>query len=337
MEYFDKVKVTAAPHVRSTNSVTGVMTSVMIALIPALAVGVYYFGLYSLIVVLVCMLSAMAFEALAQVLLKRKISILDMSAALTGMLLGMNLPPTVPLWLPVIGAGFAVVIVKQLFGGLGQNFMNPALGARAFLLASWPALMTKFSPAIAGSWRSILVPDALTSASVSGGADAVSGATPLQALAAGSNLPGLWNTFIGNVSGVIGEASAAALLLGGVYLIIRKIITWHVPVTYIGTVAILTFFLGKNSFDLMTVGYHVFGGGLMLGAIFMATDYSSSPIDSKAKVVYGIGCGILTAVFRLFGPTAEGVSYAILIMNLVVPLLDKAITPKLYGEVKVKS
>ena len=335
MEYFNKVKVTAAPHVRSTNSVSRVMTNVIIALIPALAVGVYYFGLYSLIVVMVCIISAVGFEALTQVLLKRKVSVSDMSAVLTGLLLGMNLPPTVPLWLPVIGAGFAVIIVKQLFGGLGQNFMNPALGARAFLLASWPALMTKFSPAVAGSWASIAVPDALSGASAAG-ADAITGATPLVALASGTNLPGLWNTFIGNVSGVIGEASALALLLGGVYLLIRKVISWHVPVTYIGTVAILTYLLGPNNFSLMTVGYHVFGGGLMLGAIFMATDYSSAPIDRKAQVVYGIGCGVLTAVFRLYGPSAEGVSYAILIMNLAVPLLDKAFKPRLYGEVKAK-
>lgn len=335
MEYFDKVKVTAAPHVRSTNSVAKVMTNVIVALIPALAVGVYYFGLYSLVVVVVCMLSAVGFEALAQVLMKRKVSVNDMSAALTGMLLGMNLPPTVPLWLPVIGAGFAVVIVKQLFGGTGQNFMNPALGSRAFLLASWPALMTRFSLAKAGAWTSIAVPDAITSASAAG-PDAISGATPLQSLAAGQYLPGLWNTFIGNVSGVIGEASALALILGGLYLIIRKVISWHVPVTFIGTVAVLTYLLGPNSFSLTAVGYHVFSGGLMLGAIFMATDYASAPIDRKAQVVYGIGCGVLTAVFRLFGPTTEGVSYAILIMNLAVPLLDKAIKPKLYGEVKAK-
>jgi len=322
MEYFDKVKVTAAPHVRSTNSVAKVMSSVIVALLPALAVGVYYYGLYSLIVVLVSMVSAVGFEALTQKLLKRKISVSDMSAALSGLLLGMNLPPTVPLWIPFIGAGFAVIIVKQLFGGTGQNFMNPALGARVFLLASWPALMTRFVSASAGSWNSIMVPDA------------VSGATPLAALKTGSELPGLWNTFIGNVGGTIGEVSAAALLLGGIYLLVRKVISWHVPVTYIGTVAVLTFLLGGNHFDLATVGYHMAGGGLMLGAFFMATDYSSAPIDRKAQVVYGIGCGVLTAVFRLFGPSAGGVSYAILIMNLAVPLLDKAIKPKLYGEVK---
>ena len=324
MEYFDKVKVTAAPHVRSTNSVAKVMTHVIVALIPALAVGVYYYGLYSLVVVLVCVISAVGFEALAQKLMKKKISVSDMSAALTGMLLGMNLPPTVPLWLPIIGAGFAVVIVKQLFGGTGQNFMNPALGSRAFLMASWPALMTRFTLSSAGAWSSIATPDA------------VSSATPLAALASGSDLPGLWNTFIGNVGGVIGEASALALILGGIYLLVKKVITWHIPITYIGTVAVLTYLLGPNSFSLSSVGYHMVGGGLMLGAFFMATDYSSGPIDRKAQLVYGVGCGVLTSVFRLFGPSAEGVSYAILIMNLAVPLLDKAFKPRLYGEVKAK-
>jgi len=324
MEYFEKVKVTTSPHVRSKESVSKVMTDVMIALIPATLVGVYFFGLYSLLIVLTCMVSAVVVEAVTQKLLKRKITVGDMSAALTGMLLGMNLPPTVPLWIPAIGAGFAIVIVKQIFGGLGQNFMNPALGARAFLVASWPALLMAWSGPKGGFFASIAVPDA------------VSGATPLALLRAGETMPSFWDMAIGNTMGTIGEASAIALVIGGIYLLLRKVITWHIPVMYIATVAVLSFLLGPNSFDIASVGYHVLGGGLLLGAIYMATDYSSAPVDNKGKILFGVGCGLLTAVFRLFGASAEGVSYAILIMNLTVPLIDRAFKPRLFGEVKAK-
>lgn len=324
MEYFDKVKVTASPHLRSSLNVTKVMTDVMLALLPATLAGIYFFGTYSLFIVLVSMASAVAFEALTQVLLRRKVTVGDMSAALTGLLLALNLPPTVPLWLPVIGAGFAVVIVKQLFGGIGHNFMNPALGARAFLVASWPALMVAWAAPAAGAFRTTAVPDA------------ISAATPLVAVKNGLELPPLIDMLTGNIPGTIGEVSAIALMIGGVYLLIRKIITWHIPVAYIGTVAILTFFMGENAFNIVTVGYHLAGGGLMLGAIYMATDYSSCPVTKKGQLLFGVGCGMLTAVFRLFGATAEGVSYAILLMNLAVPLIDKSIRPRLYGEVKAK-
>jgi len=324
MEYFDKVKVTASPHLRSAHSVTKVMTDVMLALLPATLVGAYFFGLYSLVIVLVSMVSAVAFEALTQVLLKRKVTVGDMSAALTGLLLALNLPPTVPLWIPIIGSGFAIVIVKQLFGGIGHNFMNPALGARAFLVASWPALMVAWAAPAVGAYKTLAIPDA------------VSSATPLVAVKNGLSLPPFMNMLTGNIPGTIGEVSAIALIIGGIYLIIRKVITWHIPVAYMGTVAILTFIMGANAFDLISVGYHMVGGGLLLGAIYMATDYSSCPVTKKGQIVFGIGCGILTAVFRLFGATAEGVSYAILLMNLVVPLIDKAIRPRLYGEVKAK-
>ncbi len=324
MEYFDKVKVTAAPHLRSSSTVSVVMTDVLLALLPATLVGVYFFGLYSLFIVLVAMGSAVAVEALTQVLLKRKVTVGDMSAALTGLLLALNLPPTVPLWIPAIGSAFAIVIVKQLFGGLGQNFMNPALGARAFLVASWPALMVAWGAPVAGAFKSIAVPDAISSA------------TPLVALKFGVNLPPFIDMLTGNIPGTIGEVSAIALIIGGIYLLIRKVITWHIPVVYMGTVAVMSFLLGANALDIVSVGYHMVGGGLLLGAVYMATDYSSCPVTKKGQVLFGFGCGVLTAVFRLFGATAEGVSYAILIMNLTVPLIDKALQPKLYGEVKVK-
>lgn len=322
MDYFDKVKVTSSPHVRSKASITKVMTDVIIALIPATLVGVYFFGLYSLLIVLMCMVSAIVFEAAVQKLLKQKITIGDMSAALTGLLLGLNLPSTVPLWIPAIGAGFAIVIVKQIFGGLGQNFMNPALGARAFLVASWPSLMLAFGNPNTIFSGAIAVPDA------------ISGPTPMELLKTGQAMPGFLDMAIGNISGTIGEVSAIALLIGGIYLLIRKVISWQIPVIYIVTVAILSFLLGPNKFDLLSVGYQVLGGGLLLGAIYMATDYSSCPVSKKGQLLFGFGCGLLTAVFRLFGSSAEGVSYAILIMNLTVPLIDKGLKPRLYGEVK---
>ena len=324
MEYFDKVKMTAAPHLRSASTVSVVMSDVMLALLPATLVGVYYFGLYSLFIVLVAMASAVAVEALTQILLKRKVTVGDMSAALTGLLLALNLPPTVPLWIPAIGSAFAIVIVKQLFGGLGQNFMNPALGARAFLVASWPALMVAWGMPVAGAFKSTAIPDAISSA------------TPLVALKFGGQMPPFIDMITGNIPGTIGEVSAVALIIGGIYLLIRKVITWHIPVIYMGTVAVMSFLLGANAFDIVSVGYHMVGGGLLLGAVYMATDYSSCPVTKKGQAVFALGCGVLTAVFRLFGATAEGVSYAILIMNLTVPLIDKAIQPRLYGEVKAK-
>jgi Na+-translocating ferredoxin:NAD+ oxidoreductase subunit D len=324
MDYFDKVKVTTSPHIRSKESISKVMTDVIIALVPTALVGIYFFGLYSLLVILTCMVSAVVVEAITQKLLKRKVTVLDMSAALTGLLLGLNLPPTVPLWIPAIGAGFAIVIVKQIFGGLGQNFMNPALGARAFLVASWPSLMLAWGNPNSTLSASLALPDA------------VSGATPMGLLKAGEAMPGYLDMAIGNIPGTIGEVSAIALIIGGIYLIIRKVISWHIPVAYIITVAVISFLLGSNSFDLISVGYQVLGGGLLLGAIYMATDYSSCPVSKKGQLLFGFGCGLLTAVFRLFGASAEGVSYAILIMNLAVPLIDRVIKPRLYGEVKSK-
>ena len=323
MEYIDKLKVTSSPHVRSGGTIKQIMRDVIIALIPATAVGVYFFGLYSLIVILVCMSSCVFFEYIIRKILKRKNTIGDMSAALTGLLLGMNLPPSVPLWIPVAGAFFAIVIIKQLFGGLGQNFMNPALGSRAFLVASWPGIMLKFTNTYQ-PFRLDLTPP-----------DAISGATTLALLKDGNAADSFFNVFIGNTAGTIGEVSGIALILGGIYLLARKVITWHVPVIYITTVSALVFlFSGCDVGALTSAMYHIFAGGLLLGAIYMATDYSTCPVTKKGQVIFALGCGVFTAIFRLFGATAEGVSFAILIMNLAVPLIDKAFKPKLFGEVK---
>lgn len=239
------------------------------------------------------------------------------------MLLGLNLPPAVPLWIPVVGAFFAIVIIKQLFGGLGQNFMNPALGARAFLVASWPGIMLAFTKTFEKFNFNFTPPDAIT------------GATPLGLIKDGQATESFINLAIGNISGTIGEVGGIALILGGIYLLIRKVITWHIPVVYISTVAVIVFaFSGFDMAALSASAYHIFAGGLLLGAIYMATDYSSCPVTKKGQIIFALGCGVLTGVFRLFGASAEGVSYAILIMNLAVPLIDKAFKPKLFGEVK---
>jgi electron transport complex protein RnfD len=243
--------------------------------------------------------------------MKQKNTAMDLSAAVTGLLLALNLPSTIPWWVAVMGSFFAIIIVKQLFGGLGQNFMNPALAARAFLLISFTGLMT--------NWGVI---------------DSVSSATPLGIIKEGGQaMPSLLNTFLGTIPGSLGETSAIALIIGGLYLIYRGVISWRVPGIYIGTVAIMVILFGGHGFDLTYLGYHIFSGGLMIGAFFMATDYSSSPSTARGQVIMGIGCGILTALIRLFGGYPEGVSFAILIMNLFVPLIDTYTLPKLFGGV----
>ncbi|HZJ83737.1 MAG TPA: RnfABCDGE type electron transport complex subunit D [Clostridia bacterium] len=313
----NSLTVSSSPHIRSKDSVSRIMLDVVLALIPAAIVAVIYFGWRVVLVIGVSVVSAVATETLLQKFMKKPITIKDFSAVVTGVLLAYNLPPTIPLWIVVIGSVIAIALVKQIFGGLGQNFMNPALAARAILLAAWPVQMT--------SW---LAP---------GAADATSTATPLAILknveAAGDRLPSLWNVFIGNIGGSIGEVSAAAILLGAAYLLYRRVIRWRVPLTYIGTVALLTWIFGKSGLFTGHGIYHVFAGGLLLGAFFMATDYSSSPVTPKGQIIMGIGCGILTAIIRLVGGYPGGVSYSILIMNIATPLIDRYTMPKKYGEV----
>lgn len=307
--------VSSSPHIRSGESTQRIMLDVIIALTPALLAGVFYFGFRAISVTVTAVLFAVAAEAAMQKILGKPITVKDLSAAVTGILLAFNVPVNMPLWMVAVGSFFAIAIVKQCFGGLGFNFMNPALAARAVLLASWPVRMT--------SW-------------VTPGPDAVSTATPLAILkggeAAGQALPNLMDLFIGNVGGCIGETSALALILGGAYLLYRGVISHRIPVAYIATVAALSLLFG--GFDPVGMVYHVFAGGLFLGAIFMATDYSTSPMTPRGQIVFGIGCGILTAVIRFYGGYPEGVSYSILLMNLATPLIDRYTMPKKFGEVK---
>ena len=310
----DKYTLSSSPHVRSADTTGRIMRDVLIALLPATVVGIYLFGLSALWVVLVSVASAMVSEALLQKLMRKKVTVSDGSAAVTGLLLALNLPPSVPLWLPVIGAVFGIAIVKQCFGGLGYNFLNPALAARAFLVVSWPTAMT--------TWT---MP-----------ADAVSTATPLTAISvagAGAPSPHL-DMFLGNIGGCIGETSAIALIIGGLYLIARRVIDPRIPVVFVATVAVFTWIAGPEGLFTGDALYHILAGGLMIGAFFMATDYATSPMSGSGKVVFAFGCGVLTSVIRLWGGYPEGVSYSILLMNLVVPLIDKALQPKKFGGVR---
>jgi electron transport complex protein RnfD len=318
--------VSSSPHIVSRQNTPRIMLDVCIALVPAGVAAVLVFGARSLLIIALSVAAAVATEWAIQKLAKKPVTIHDLSAVVTGILLAYNLPPTVPWWMPVIGSVIAIGLVKQAFGGLGKNFMNPALAARAILLTAWPSQMTAFQ--FPGA-------DAVTSATV---VDAVTSATPLAILKgteAAGELPSLWDAFIGNIGGCIGEVSAAALLLGAAYLFIRKVITWQIPVAFIGTVALMTWMLGGSG-GLFTGDfvYHLFAGGLMLGAFFMATDYSTSPMTGTGQFLMGVGCGLLTSVIRLYGGYPEGVSYSILLMNIATPLIDKYVRPRRYGEVK---
>lgn len=302
----------SSPHLRSDETITSVMRDVLIALLPATLASLYFFRFNALKLIVLAIASAVITEVIIQKMLKKPVTINDLSAVVTGLLLAFNIPASAPWWLPVIGSVFAIAIVKQAFGGLGHNFMNPALAARAMLLASWPVAMT--------SW-------------VTPGADAVSTATPLAIMGgeASQPLPSLTNVLIGNIGGCLGETSALLLILGGIYLLYKGIITWRIPFTYIATVAIMTFIFG-GGFEMMT--YHLFAGGLMLGAFYMATDYASSPVTPRGQIIFGVGCGIITSVIRLYGGYPEGVSYSILLMNVAAPIIDKYTSPKVFGEVK---
>lgn len=303
--------VSESPHVRSKNTTQRIMLDVFIALIPASAFGVYNFGVPALIRLLVGIFACVAFEAIYQKAMKKKVMVGDMSAAVTGLLLAMNIPSTLPIWMEVVGCAFAIIIVKQLFGGLGQNFMNPALAARCFLLLAYTRPMTDFV------------------------IDGVSAATPLQMLKPGGEGVGvtdLLSMFIGTNNGVIGETSAMLLLAGGIYLLIRKVIKIHIPLAYIGMFAAMTFFLAPgHQFDIIYTLMEVCGGGILLGAFFMATDYVTSPVTNKGKIYFGLILGVLTFLFRMFGPNAEGVAYSIIIANLLTPFLDMASVPKPFG------
>ena len=316
--------VSPSPHIKSPETTTTVMLEVIIALLPAFIWGVYIFGWRALALGVLSIGSCVVFEALTQNMLHRPITVKDLSAAVTGLLLAMNLPVSVPLWMPIIGAFIAIVVVKQLFGGIGKNFLNPALAARVFLFSAWASNMSATSYTAPGNRINSLAWEM---------SDVVSSATPLAALK-GGELPkiGLTDMVIGNIGGCIGEVSAVLLALGGLYLIIRNIITWHIPVAYIGTVALLTLVFARGDVSALSfMLYEVFAGGLMIGAFFMATDYATSPVTPRGRLLFGFGCGVITVMIRYFGSYPEGVSFAILIMNMLVWYIDKATMPRRFG------
>ncbi|MGF6988982.1 electron transport complex protein RnfD [Lachnospiraceae bacterium PF1-21] len=308
-----KLNMSASPHVRDKIDSSKIMMYVAIALLPASAFGIYNFGLQALAMLLTTTIAAVLVEFLYEKMMKKPVTVKDFSAVVTGLLLGLNMPPTAPLWMGALGSFFAIVVVKQLFGGLGQNFMNPALGARCFLVISFTGPMTRFIY------------------------DGVSGATPLQALKSGS-IVDTTSMLIGKTAGTIGETSVIAILLGAIILIMLGIIDLRIPGTYILTTAIFVGIFGPvvnpevSFFDPYYITAHLCGGGLMLGAWFMATDYVTSPITKKGQYIYGALLGILTGLFRLFGGSAEGVSYAIIISNLFVPLIERFTLPKPFGK-----
>lgn len=303
-------KVSSSPHVRSQVTTQRLMFDVVIAMLPASVYGVWQFGLNALLVLIATVVSCVLSEYVYQKLMKKPITVSDGSAVVTGMILALNMPPEIPVWIPMLGGVFAIIVVKQLYGGLGQNFMNPALAARCFLLISFAGFMNDFSSAKLGF-------------------DSVSGATPLAQMRAGEAVD-LTALVVGRIPGTIGEVSVIALLIGAVYMIARKVISPRIPLIYIGTVAVFMFLFG--GFDVQYVLREICAGGLVFGAFFMATDYVTSPLTSKGQVVYGLLLGILTGTFRLWGASPEGVSYAIILSNLLVPLIERVTLPTAFGK-----
>jgi electron transport complex protein RnfD len=289
------------------------MWMVVISLIPAGVAGVFIFGKTALWVIILCIISALVTEAVLEILSKRKVTVLDGSAVITGLLLAYNLPPKVPFWLPIIGSFFAIAIGKQVFGGLGQNIFNPALAARVFLMASWPKYMTTFTAPL--------------------NFDAITSATPLAAIKEGKVLEHLsyLDLFLGKRAGCIGEVCILALLLGAILLFMKGYISWHIPITYITTVGLFSYIFGPRGLFTGDWLFHILSGGLILGAFFMATDYVTSPLTRRGQVIFGIGCGIITAIIRLWGGYPEGVSYAILMMNAATPIIDRYTKSRVYG------
>ncbi|MCI9463046.1 MAG: RnfABCDGE type electron transport complex subunit D [Lachnospiraceae bacterium] len=303
----DLMKVSSNPHIRSKASTSSIMLAVVIALLPAAGFGIYNFGLDALILILVTVLSTVLTEYIFEKILGKKSTIGDYSAVVTGLLLALNLPSSAPWWIGVIGGIFAILVVKMLFGGLGQNFMNPALGARCFLLISFTSIMTNFD------------------------CDAYTGATPLAALKNGEAVD-IYNMVIGKTAGTIGETSMIAIIIGACFLILVGVIDLRIPGSYIVSFVIFITIFGGHGLDYSFISAHLAGGGLMLGAFFMATDYVTRPVTVKGQYVFGILLGILTGIFRIFGASAEGVSYAIIIGNLLVPLIERVTLPTAFGK-----
>ena len=305
----DLYNVSSSPHVRHKDTTSKVMLYVVIALLPASIFGILNFGVHALVLILVTIASCLASEWVFEKIIHKKNTLGDMSAVVTGLLLALNLPPTLPWWEAVIGGVFAIVIVKMMFGGLGQNFMNPALGARCFLLIAFAADMTRFTY------------------------DDVTGATPLALLRSGESVNTM-DMLIGCTAGTIGETSVICILIGAIFLILMGVIDLRIPGTYIVTFVIFLLLFGGHGFDWNYVVAELCGGGLMLGAFFMATDYVTSPITPKGQILFGVCLGVLTGLFRIFGANAEGVSFAIILSNLFVPIIEKYTVPKAFGQVK---
>jgi len=307
----DKFIVSASPHLHKDESVSKIMWMVVISLIPAGLAGVFIFGLNAFWLIVLGIVSALFTEAVLQILTKRKITALDGSVFITGLLLAYNLPAHVPFWLPIVGSVFSVAIGKQVFGGLGQNIFNPALVGRVFLMASWPKYMTAFTKPF----------------------DAVTSATPLALLKEGKLIENIsyLDLFLGKRGGCIGEVCILALLIGAAFLFIRGYISWHIPITYVFTAGLLTYMFGAKGLLQGDWLFHILSGGLILGAFFMATDYVTSPLTRKGQIIFGIGCGIITAVIRLWGGYPEGASYAILMMNAATPIIDRYTKSRVYG------
>lgn len=303
----DKMRVSSNPHIRANISTSGIMMAVIVALLPAAGFGIYNFGLRALAHILITVATCVLTEAGFEFFMKKPLTIHDFSAVVTGLLLALNLPVSAPLWIGVIGGVFAILVVKMLFGGLGQNFMNPALAARCFLLLSFTQIMTNFD------------------------CDAYTGATPL-ALIKENGSANILNMVIGKTAGTIGETSMIAIVIGACFLLLLGIIDLRVPATYIISFVIFLVLFGGHGFDMAFLSAHLAGGGLMLGAFFMATDYVTRPITKLGQYIYGIILGLLTGIFRIYGPSAEGVSYAIIISNLLVPIIEKYTMPKPFGK-----
>ena len=307
--------VTSSPHIRGKRNTQQIMRDVVIALLPALIAGTIIFGMRALLVTLVCVAAAAAAEWACGMVLYHRNTVKDLSSVVTGLLLALTLPATVPYWLAAVGSVFAIVVVKGLCGGLGKNVFNPALGARAFLVLLWPVYMVRF-----------VAPGAV---------DGVASATPLHHMVMPA-LPeeSLGQMFMGNIGGCIGEVCTLALLVGGIYLIVKGIISVRIPAAYLGTVAVLTLIFSKGDHAVLWMLYSLLGGGVVLGALFMATDYATSPVTPKGQIIYGIGCGVFTVIFRYFGLFPEGVTYAILLMNACSWAIDRYCAPRRFGTKK---
>lgn len=311
------LSVSSSPHIRDSRSTQNIMLDVLIALVPALIASVFIFGYRSLIITAVTVSAALVFEFISAKVRKTPLYLSNLSAVVTGVLIAFNMPASIPLWIPVLGALIAIIVIKEMFGGIGNNFANPAIAARIILLLSFPEQMSEFS-----------VKPAFAAIGSSSSGDLVSSATPMALNAAGKSIPSTMKLFLGQHAGVIGEVCAAALLLGFVYLLVRGVIKAWIPVTFVGTVALMALITGNDPVVSMLTG------GLMLGAIFMATDYVTSPQTTTGKIIFGVGCGLITGLIRFYGALPEGVSYAILLMNLFTPTIDRYTMAKPVGGVK---